>query len=96
MQLVADIMEIADQRHVDTAFGQAVADMRNGCGRLVAVDGNADKFGAGGGQGGDLCHRGIDIRRVGIGHRLNDDRCVAADGHMADLDRHARAARHRS
>src|SRR5205814_10290288 len=27
----------------------------------------------------DLCHRGADIRSVGLSHRLDDDRCAAAD-----------------
>ena len=45
-QLVADVVEVPDQRHVDAALAQAVTDVRNRCRGLVAVDGNAHQFGA--------------------------------------------------
>ena len=44
-QLVADVMEIADQRRIDAALAQAVADMRNGGGGFLAVDRDAHHFG---------------------------------------------------
>ena len=85
-QLVADIVEVADQRHGDAALAQAVADMGHGGGGLVAVDGDADQFRSRPRQRGDLLHRARDVRGVGIGHRLHDDRRTAPDGHVADLD----------
>ena len=59
---------------------------RHGGGRLVAVDGDAHQLRAGAGKGCDLRHRAVDIGGVGIGHRLDDDRRVAADQHLADAD----------
>ena len=85
-QLVADIMEVADQGRGDAALAQAVADMRNGGGGLLAIDGDAHHFGAGARQRRDLRDRAFDIGGVGVGHRLHDDRRAAADGDIADHD----------
>ena len=86
-ELVADVMEVADQRHVDAAFAKLVANVRYGLGRFVAVDGDAHEFGPGAREVCDLLHRRCDVRRVGVGHRLDDDRSAAADLNAADLDR---------
>ena len=85
-QLVADIMEIADQGRGDAALAQAVADMRNGGGGFLAVHRDADHFGAGARQRCDLGDGAFDIGGVGVGHRLHDDRRAAADGDIADHD----------
>ena len=66
--------------------------MRHGRGSLVAVDGDAHDLRARTGEIGDLPHGGLDIGRVGVGHRLHDDRRVAADQYAADVDRHGTAA----
>ena len=78
-QRVADIMEVANQRHVDVARRQPVADMRHGGRRLVAVDGDADQLRAGARQRRHLGDGGVDVGGVGVGHRLDDDRRAAAD-----------------
>ncbi len=62
------------------------ADVRNGGGGLVAVDGDAHDFGAGARQRRDLRDGAVDIGGVGVGHRLHDDRRAAADGDVADHD----------
>ena len=49
-ELVADIVEVADQRHVDAAGEQLFLDERHGGRRLVAVDGDADQFRPGAGE----------------------------------------------
>ena len=77
-------MEIADQRRDDAALGEAIADVRHGLCRLVAVDGDANKLGAGAGQRRDLGDGRVDVGGVGIGHRLHDDRCAAADLYARD------------
>ena len=83
-ELVADIVEIADERHVDAEPVEALADARHGGRGLVAVDGDADDLGAGPGERRDLRHRRVDVGRVGVGHRLDDDRGAAADHDGAD------------
>ena len=85
-QLVADVMEVADQRRGDAALAQAVADVRHGGGGFLAVDGDAHQFRAGARQRRDLRDRALDIGGVGVGHRLHHDRRAAADGDIADHD----------
>ena len=53
-QLVAVVVEVADQRHVDAHRGEPLADVRHGGGGLVAVDGDAHELGAGARQRRDL------------------------------------------
>ncbi len=43
-KLVADIMEIADQRHMTFDFGKTISNVRHGGGGFIAVDGQADEF----------------------------------------------------
>ena len=85
-ELVADIVEIADERHVDAEPAEPLADVRHGGRRLVPIDGDADDLRAGAGEGGDLRHRPVDVGGVRVGHRLDDDRRAAADGDAADAD----------
>ena len=85
-QLVADVMEVADQRRGDAALAQVVADMRHGGGGLVAIHGDAHQFRAGARQRRNLRDGALDIGGVGVGHRLHDDRRAAADGDIADHD----------
>ncbi len=85
-QLVADVVEIADQGRGDAALAQGVADMRHRGRGLLAVDRDPHQFGAGARKGCDLGHGAFDIGGVGIGHRLHHDRRAAADGDIADHD----------
>ena len=91
-QAMAVEVEIADQRHLDAAGGQTVADRRHRAGGILGVDGDPHQLGTGPGQGGDLLDGGRDISGVGIGHRLHDDRGIAADRDRADMHRHRAAA----
>ena len=99
-KLVADVVEIADQRRRHAHRHEPVADMRDGGRGLVAVDGNANQFGARAGERGDLARGRLDVGGVGVGHRLDDDRRAAADDHglfaVADPDADARPARPRA
>ncbi len=92
-ELVADIVEVADERHGDAEPGEPLADMRDGGGGLVAIDRDAHDLGAGAGERRDLRDRRIDIGRVRVGHRLDDDRSAAADHHGADPDADGPVAR---
>ena len=62
----------------------------DGRGRLVRVDRDPHELRAGVGQAGDLDRRRVGVDRVGVGHRLDDDRMGAADEHTADVDAHRR------
>jgi hypothetical protein len=85
---VADVVEITHDRHSDAHLAQAVFDMRNCGGGLVAIDRDADDLRPGTGQRRDLARGALDVGSVGIGHRLYDDRRAAADAHPADIHRH--------
>ena len=86
-KLVADVVEVADERHRDAHLAEAILDVRHGGRRLVAVDRDAHQFGAGARQRRHLARGRLDVGRVGIGHRLHDDRRRAADRDAADVDR---------
>ncbi|MCY1289089.1 hypothetical protein D9M70_381660 [compost metagenome] len=91
-QLVADIVEVADERHVQTEALEPLADLRHGGGTLVAVDGDAHQFRAGLVKGGNLRHRSVDISCIGVGHRLDDHRRATAHYDPADIDGDGRTA----
>ena len=92
-QAVAVVVEVADQRHVDVHPVELLADVRHRRGGLGRVDGDAHHLRAGDRQLLDL-DRGADrIDRVGIGHRLDPHRRIAADGDRARAPAHARLAR---
>ena len=95
-QLVADVVEVADDRGVDAHPQQPLLDVRHCCCGFVAIDGDAHDLGAGARQGGDLGHRRVDVGRIGIGHRLHDDRGAAADLHVADTHGYRLAPRLRA
>ena len=100
-QLVTDVVEIADQRHVHAKLRKPVPDVRHCGSRLVAVDRDAHELRAGRGQRSHLARGALDIGGVGIGHRLHDDRRAAANDDAADIHRGRsmallRAGAHRS
>ena len=66
---------------------ETLADRRNGGGGLRRVDGHPDELGAGRGERAHLRDRRGDVRGVGVGHRLHDDRRAAADRDAGDVDR---------
>ena len=85
-QLMADIMEIADDRRGDPHLEKPFLDVGDRRRRLVAVDGDAHDLGARPRQRRHLADGAVDIGGVGVGHRLHHDRRAAAHGHGADLD----------
>ena len=92
-QRVAVVVEVADQRHVDAHRQQrsricgtaSAASSRSTVMRTSSEPARARSATA---------RRPFDIGRIGVGHRLHDDRGVAADGHAADVDRDGRSARY--
>ena len=92
-QRMAVIVEIADQRRVHAEDIEPLADVRHGGRGLGTVDGDAHQLGARPRERSDLSGRRLDIGRVGIGHRLDDDRGIAAQRDIADPDRDGVPAR---
>ena len=91
-QCVAIIVEVADERRRDAHLVEPVANMGNRSCRLVAVDGDAHKFRTRLRQGRRLPRCRLDIGRIGVGHRLDDDRRTTAHDDLTDLDGHRMAA----
>ncbi len=88
-QLVADIVEIANQRDVETQPFQAFAHFRHGSGAFVAVHGDADDLGPCLMQRGHLLDRRVDVGGVRVRHGLHDDGRTTAD-HARRPHRHRR------
>ena len=72
---------------------KALADARHGGGRLVPIDRDAHDLRARARERRHLPRGRLHIGRVGVGHRLHDDRSAAADDHAADIDRDRAMAR---
>ena len=85
-QRMAVIVKVANEGDVNTALQEPFADVRYSLGGLVAVDGDAYKLGAGAREGCDLGRGGVYVGGVGVGHRLDDDGCTAADEHTCDAN----------
>jgi len=51
---VAVVVEVSDDGDVDVLIGQLFDDVRDGGGSVFVIDGDADEFGSGAGEGGDL------------------------------------------
>ena len=75
-------MDVRDERH---ALGLA-ADLGEGGGGLGIRNGEAHDVAARGHRLADAIHRGRNVARVGVRHRLDGDGRSAADGHAAELD----------
>ena len=58
--------------------------MGDGLGGVIIVDGDADYFAAGAGEGGHLLDGAGDVRSVGVGHGLHHNWCIAAYADAAD------------
>ena len=78
-------MEVADDGHVDAHLREPVADRRDRGGGRGLVDGDAHQLRPGARQRLDLLRGAFDVRRVGVGHRLDDDGRGATDGDATDL-----------
>lgn len=80
-KLVAVVMKIADQRHIDTHALQLIADSRHRSRSILVIYSDTHEFRTGTDQLGDLDRSGDMIRRIGIGHRLHNDRRPGTDSH---------------
>ena len=98
-EAVAYEVEVADEGDVATDVVEAFADLGNGVGGGIVVDGHAYELGAGVGEEFDLSHGGVNVGGVGVGHGLDDyliaaayrnatygdQLCRASDSHMDSL-----------
>ena len=75
------VMDVGDDRH-----RRARHDLGEPFGRLDLVARAPHDVGTGGGQRVDLLERALDVGRLGDRHRLDGDRRIAADLHVADRD----------
>ncbi len=77
------VVKVTNDRRGPALGVQLFNDGRHSPGGVIVVDRDADQLGTGARQRGDLLDRGLDVRRVGVGHRLHDDGCVGADADLA-------------
>ena len=85
-------MKIADNRHPHAELVQAIHDLRYRRGCLLRIHRHPHQFRAGSRQRHYLIHGPGHIRRIGIGHRLNNNRMIAANHHTRHIDNRRRAA----
>ena len=84
-ELVAVVVKVADDGRGPAFGADAFDDVGNGFGGVVVVNGDTNELGAGASEGGDLLDGGFDVRGVGVGHGLDDDRGGGADANAADV-----------
>src|SRR6185369_14250919 len=92
-QAVPVVVEVADQRNVDSHPVELLADVGHLRGCLGRVDGDAHQFRSGHGQFLDLDRGAERVLGVGVGHGLHTHRRIATDGHDARTPHHAGLAR---
>ena len=78
-QLVAVVVKVANQRHMDAHAVELLADVGHRLRRFVVVDGDAHQLGAGLRQFLDWDRGGHRVGGVGVGHGLHAHRGVAAN-----------------
>ena len=83
-KLVSVVVEVSDQRDSAAELHEAPLDFRDRSGGRFGIDCDANEFGARFGQFKALRRRRLDIRRVGIRHRLNDRRHAATHDDVTD------------
>ena len=80
-------MKIADDRHADVQPVEALDDRGNGPGRVIVIDRDTNELGARPRQRRNLADGGLNVSRVGIGHGLHHNWCIATDAHPSDCGR---------
>ena len=84
-QQVAVVVEVADERREAPGVEQALLDLRDGGRRVGPIDRDAHELGPRPRQLEALAGRRRGVGRVGVRHRLDDDRRAASDLDPADL-----------
>ena len=86
-ELVADIVKVSDQGHRHAELTEPLLDARHGRRRLIAIDRDAHKLGAGRCQRRNLARGRLNIGGIRVGHRLHHNRRTAANCDAANLNR---------
>jgi hypothetical protein len=81
---VAVEVEVSHQRHAHAHVLEARADRGHLPRGFERVDGDAHDLGAGSRERGDLVRGRACVLGIGVGHRLDEDRRLAADGLVGD------------
>ena len=84
-ELVAVVVEVADERHKDPGGVEPRADFGHRTRGFRRIHREANKFGAGGSEFRGLRIGRFHVRRGGIRHRLDDDGPPSADDHPGVL-----------
>ncbi len=96
-ELMAVVVEIADQRHADAHHVEPLADARHRGRGFRRVHRDAHELGACARELRDLLRGALDVGRVGVRHRLHDHRCAigrsATNLNICDAHRDGLAAR---
>ncbi len=79
------VMKISDQGNVYTKRPERLDNAGNSLGGIVGVDGDTDQLRTRASQLHHLVYGRCGIGGVGVGHRLHDNRMIAADVHPADI-----------
>ena len=79
-------MDVGDQRDVAARRAHPFLNLPNVRDILQARNGNPHQLRAGSGKTERLRHRSIDIIRMGVAHRLDDDRVIPADQDVTHFD----------
>ena len=91
-ELVAVVVEVPDERDADPEVVELAPDRRDGARRGVVVDRHAHELAAGVRERRDLERGRVSVGRVGVRHRLDDDRGGGPHGDAADVDEGRRAS----
>jgi hypothetical protein len=73
---VSVVMKVADDRSRQSKPVQGLDDLRNRGGRRLIVDGDTHQLAARTGEVRHLARGGLNVSRVGVGHRLDHNRMI--------------------
>ncbi len=82
------VVEVSDDRRRPALLRESFDDVGNSLRRFVVVDGDANHLRSGARQRRNLLHRALDIRRVGVGHRLHHNRCIRPHANPTNIHRY--------
>ena len=91
-ELVAVVVEVADDGHVHTESPHLADHLGDGGRGRFRIHGDAHELRSGMGQPGDLDRGPVGVSGVRVGHRLDDDRMRGADQDATDIDTDGRVA----